>query len=63
MFVAAEELRPVVDLLGERHPPGSEWRWGFNWVGDPRRGRISAETGIDLEAIVAEVRERASAPG
>jgi hypothetical protein len=54
--VAEEERRPIVDLLLERHPPGSEWRWGFNRVGEPRRCRITAEEGIDLEAIVAEVR-------
>jgi len=54
--VAEDERRPVVQLLLERHPPGSEWRWGFNRVGEPRRCRITAEGGIDLDAIVAEVR-------
>jgi hypothetical protein len=58
LSVAEEERRAIVRLLLERHPPGSEWRWGFNWVGEPRRCRISAEEGIDLDAIVAEVRER-----
>lgn len=56
--VALHELRPVIDLLAQRHPPGSEWRWGFNQVGDPPRGRVSAEEGIDLDAVVAEVRSR-----
>jgi hypothetical protein len=58
VWVTEEERRPVVRLLLERHPPGSEWRWGFNWVGEPRRCRISAEGGIDLDAIVADVRDR-----
>ena len=57
VLVAEDERRPVVRLLLERHPPGSEWRWGFNWVGEPRQCRISAEVGVDLDAIVAEVRE------
>lgn len=67
--VAEDELRPVLDLLRQRHPAGSEWRWGFNrvggvgGVGDSRQGRISAEAGVDLEAIVAEVRKRTSGPG
>jgi hypothetical protein len=58
VLVEEEERRPIVRLLLERHPPGSEWRWGFNIVGEPRRCRISAEEGVDLDAIVAEVRER-----
>jgi hypothetical protein len=58
VWVADEERRPVVHVLLERHPPGSEWRWGFNWVGEPRRCRISAEDGVDLDGIVAEVREQ-----
>ena len=52
VFVADGELRPVIDLLLERHPPGGEWRWGCNRVGDPPRGRVTAEEGIPLEAIV-----------
>jgi len=55
-WVEVEERRPVVHVLLERHPPGSEWRWGFNWVGEPRRCRFSAEEGVDLDGIVAEVR-------
>jgi hypothetical protein len=58
VYVADDERRPVVKVLLERHPPGSEWRWGFNWVGEPRRCRITAEEGIDLDAVVAEVRDR-----
>ncbi len=47
----------VVDVLSDRHPPGSEWQWGFNSRKD-RAGKIqfSAEDGIDLDAIVAEAR-------
>jgi hypothetical protein len=58
VYVAEEERRPIVRVLLDRHPPGSEWRRGFNLVGEPRRCRISAEEGIDLDAIVAEVREQ-----
>lgn len=58
VYVAEEQLPAILDLLGKKHPPGSEWRWGFNLVGEPRRARIGAEEGIDLEAIVAEARGR-----
>jgi Clp amino terminal domain, pathogenicity island component len=62
--VTEAELGPVLDVLAERHPPGSEWRWGFNWLGDPaeggpRRARVDGENGIDLDAALAEARERA----
>ena len=55
--VARSEWKSVVDLLNEKHPAGSEWRWGFNSRKD-RPGKIQflAEEGIDLEAIVAEAR-------
>lgn len=57
--VAKAELEPVLALLHKRHPPGSEWRWGFNSLpNDPQRARLLTEDGIDLEAIVAEVRKR-----
>lgn len=56
------ELQPMIDLLVQRHPPGSEWRWGFNWLaGEPRRARVDSEDGIDLDGILAEVR-RGAAP-
>lgn len=61
VYVSKKELQPILDLLNEKHPPGSEWRWGFNWVGKPRRGRVSAEEGIDLDAIVAQARARKTA--
>jgi hypothetical protein len=55
----------VLDVLTERHPPGSEWRWGFNWLppdgpaeGAPRRARMDGEEGIDLAAALAAARER-----
>jgi len=57
-YVAMKELQPIIDVLSEKHPPGSEWRWGFNMVGKPQRGRVHAEEGIDLAAIVAQVRKR-----
>ena len=60
------ELKPVLDILAERHPPGSEWRWGFNWYpaspeeeGRPRRAWVDGEEGIDLDAVLALVRGRA----
>jgi hypothetical protein len=58
--VVEAELRPLLDLLVEKHPPGSEWRWGFNWLpGEPRRARVDSEDGIDLDEILAEARRRA----
>jgi len=55
--VARSEWQAVVDLLCERHPPGSEWRWGFNSRRDrPGRVQFVAEDGIRLDAIVAEAR-------
>jgi ATP-dependent Clp protease ATP-binding subunit ClpA len=65
--VSQAELRPVIDVLIERHPPGSEWRWGFNWLpGDPvedrpRRAWVGGEEGIDLDAALAAARERTTA--
>jgi hypothetical protein len=61
--VTEAELEPVLDLLADRHPPGSEWRWGFNWLsgpeeGGPRRARVDAEEGIDLEAVLAAASQR-----
>jgi hypothetical protein len=56
VYVSLKELPLIRDVLLQRHPPGSEWQWGFNYVGKPPRGRISAEEGIDLEAIVEELR-------
>lgn len=53
--VARAEWQAVVDLLSERHPPGSEWRWGFNSRRDrPGRIQFSSEEDIDLLTIVAE---------
>jgi ATP-dependent Clp protease ATP-binding subunit ClpA len=53
--VTKSEWQAVVNALDEKHPPGSEWQWGFNSRKD-RPGKIQfyAEEGIDLEAIVAE---------
>jgi ATP-dependent Clp protease ATP-binding subunit ClpA len=64
--VTEAELKGVIDVLSERHPPGSEWRWGFNWYpagpedeGGPRRAWVGGEEGIDLDAVLAEARARA----
>jgi ClpA/ClpB-like protein len=57
--VSRSEWRAVVDALSAKHPPGSEWRWGFNSRKDrPGKIQFSAEDGIDLEAIVAETLAR-----
>jgi ATP-dependent Clp protease ATP-binding subunit ClpA len=64
--VTEAELQAVIDVLSERHPPGSEWRWGFNWLpdepgdGGPRRAWVGGEEGIDLEDALAVARERAA---
>lgn len=53
--VARVNWQAVVDLLSQRHPPGSEWQWGFNSRRDrPGKVQFAAEEGIDLEGIVAE---------
>jgi ClpA/ClpB-like protein len=64
--VTEAELKGVLKVLGERHPPDSEWRWGFNWYpagpedeGGPRRAWVDGEEGIDLDAVLAEARTRA----
>jgi ATP-dependent Clp protease ATP-binding subunit ClpA len=60
--VTEAELQPVIDLLIQRHSSGSGPRWGFNWLpGEPRRARVDAEEGIDLDEVLAEARRRASA--
>ena len=67
--VSEDELTGVLEVLGERHPPGSEWRWGFNWLpddpeqGGPRQAWVGGEEGIDLEDALAEARARAGASG
>jgi hypothetical protein len=59
LTVAEDELQALLDLLNERHPAGSECRWGFNWTRDePRQAWVSAEEGIDLEALAGEARDR-----
>lgn len=55
------ELKPLIDLLIQQHPPGSQWRWRFNWLpGVPRRAWVDSEEGIDLDEVLAEARRRAS---
>jgi hypothetical protein len=59
--VEEAELEPLLGLLGQQHPLGSGWRWGFNWLpGEPRRARVDAEEGIDLEGLLAQTRRQAS---
>ena len=57
--VSEDELKPLMDVLSRKHPPGSEWRWGLGSTDAddyPRHVRISAEEGIDLEAALRESR-------
>jgi hypothetical protein len=67
--VTEAELKGVLKVLRERHPPGSEWRWGFNWLpddpdkGGPRRAWVGGEEGIDLEDALATARARSAASG
>ncbi|HEV8652405.1 MAG TPA: hypothetical protein VG276_24220 [Actinomycetes bacterium] len=59
--VSEAQLKPLIDLLIQQHPPGSEWRWGFNWLpGQPRRARVDAEQGIDLGRVLTQARGQAS---
>jgi hypothetical protein len=54
------DVRPLINLLVREHPPGSEWRWGFNWTRDEtRRGIFIAEEGIDLDAALRASRDSA----
>ena len=47
-------LGDVVEILKQRHPPGSGLRWGINHDGAERAWAF-AEEGIDLQGIVDEV--------
>lgn len=59
--VAKPEWHSVAEVLNDRFPPGSSLRWGFNSRPDrPGKVQFVAEVGIDLEAIVAEVRAGAA---
>jgi hypothetical protein len=58
VYVSTKDLQPIIDVLTEKHPPGFEWRWGFNLVGKPQRGRVHAEEGIDLAGVVVQARKR-----
>jgi hypothetical protein len=62
--VTEAELQPAIDLLVQKYPPGSAWRWGMNWTSDaePRHPYLVAEEGIDLDAILAAVRARTGGP-
>lgn len=61
------ELRPAIDVLIERHRPGSEWRWASTGCPATRSrdslgARVGAEEGIDLHAALATARGQAT-PG
>jgi hypothetical protein len=61
--VARSERQTVVEVLAEKHPPGSEPRWGFKSRPD-RPGKIQfvAEELIDLDAVVDEARAHVARP-
>jgi len=55
------EWQDVVESLSEKHPPGSNLRWGFNSRRDrPGKIQFAAENGVDLDTIVEETRARRS---
>lgn len=57
--VPESEWQTMVDILSQKHPLGSEWRWGFNSRRDrPRRVQFVAEQGVDLPAIAADAHTR-----
>lgn len=52
LFVRRDDLGVVLEVLGRKHPPGSE-HWGFNYSKrDPDEAYIISEDEIDIEAIV-----------
>jgi hypothetical protein len=56
--VAEAELQALIDALRAAHPVGSDLRWGFNWTHDePRRARVVAEDGIDLDEALRRSRQ------
>ena len=62
--VDKSEWQPLVEFLTEKHPPGSEWQWGF--TSHPRRRarvKFVAEEGVNLLEAVDEVRTRLAKPG
>ena len=61
--VDKSESQPLVAFLTEKHPPGSEWQWGF--TSHPRRRtrvKFVAEEGVNLLEAVDEVRARLLKP-
>jgi hypothetical protein len=53
-FVGADIASLLLDVLGRRHPPGTE-HWGFNYSKhNPDEACIISEDEIDIEAIVHE---------
>lgn len=55
--VDESDWQGIVDILGTRYPPGSQLRWGFNSRNDrPGKVQFSAEEGIDLDAILDELK-------
>jgi ATP-dependent Clp protease ATP-binding subunit ClpA len=64
--VTEAELKPLLKVLIERYPAGSEnQRWGFNWypadpqdADGPRRAWVDGEESVDLDAALATARSR-----
>jgi hypothetical protein len=54
LYVRRADLGVVLDVLGRKHPPGTE-HWGFNYSErEPDEAHIISEDEIDIEAIVRE---------
>ena len=54
LYVRRGDLGVLLDVLGRRHPPGTE-HWGFNYSKhNPDEACIISEDEIDIEAIVHE---------
>ncbi|WP_163553265.1 Clp protease N-terminal domain-containing protein [Candidatus Frankia alpina] len=57
--ISAADWEPLLALLRKEHPPGSPWRWSFNYFADDadHRGRVHAEESIDLLALLAATKQ------
>jgi hypothetical protein len=53
LYVSRADLRPILDLLRTRHPPGTA-SWGFNYSTDTDEAHVISEDEIDIEAIARE---------
>ena len=49
VYVDNDAVEPLIRLLSQRHPPGSDLRWGLNRATSESQVYFIAEGGIDLE--------------